>query len=276
MLAITLLLAAATSGGKHVALIGKQLWYPSAFILDRMNDAESWTFLMEADNPDAKQLATVDACVQSSLTTLNDTLSATLYQYQQTGYAESDLQQIPARFTVANCHHASIPIAEYVMANVLEQIVHVKQMDGMLHNCTWKDAPPGNACPELPPHRQAANLTLGIIGYGHIGAAIATRAAAFGMRIIATTLDPAPAPPPPLSWLGDDSMNGKLARESDFVVVACPLTNSTTGMVGGKIIAQMKQSAVLINVGRGAVVDEDSLFNALANRALAGAVLDVW
>ena len=64
--------------------------------------------------------------------------------------------------------------------------------------------------------------------------------------------------------------------ESDFLVLACPLTTSTRGMVNSTLLSLMKPSGVLINIARGAVVDEEALYEALLHKQIGGAVLDVW
>ena len=110
---------------------------------------------------------------------------------------------------------------------------------------------------------------------GHIGEAIATRAAAFGMRVIATTLNPPAVPPPPLAWIGDDTQNPRLFSEADFLVVCTPLLSSTAGLVDAALLAKMSSEAVLINIARGAVVNEDDLYAALSAGSIGGAVLDV-
>ena len=171
----------------------------------------------------------------------------------------------------------SIPIAEYVLAHILQWTVGLQVMDASLRHCTWKTAPPGNNCTTARhTHRQVSNLTIGILGYGHIGETIATRAAAFGSRIIATTLDPPSKAPSPLAWIGDDSMNPRLFSESDFLVVCTPLLNSTRGLVTADLLAQMSRTAVLINIARGPIIDEEALYNALKEKRIGGAVLDVW
>ena len=202
--------------------------------------------------------------------------AALLYQYDFTGYVESDLAKIPPTITVANTPQSSVPIAEYVIAGILEWVTGLRQMDAEMRSCTWKSGPPGNTC-KRSLHRQVSNATIGILGYGHIGEAIATRAAAFGARLIATTLPPLPPEPPkPLSWLGDDSMNARLFRESDFVVVCTPLTNTTRGLVNASLLAALGADGVIINIARGPVVDEEALFRALSTKAVGGAILDVW
>ena len=111
-----------------------------------------------------------------------------------------------------------------------------------MRNCTWRTAPPGNDCVATHAHlthRQLSNATIGILGYGHIGVAIAERAAAFGTRVIATTLDPPAQPPAPLAWIGDDSDNARLFAEADFVVVCTPLLNATRGLVDAALLEQL-------------------------------------
>jgi phosphoglycerate dehydrogenase-like enzyme len=131
--------------------------------------------------------------------------------------------------------------------------------------------PPGG-----PFHGEAYGKTLGLIGYGHIASEIAQRAAAFGMRIIATARTPRPAPPP-LVWLGtSDADLDRLLTESDYVVVTCVLSDETRGMLDAAKLAKMKNSAVLINVARGKIVDEQALYQALRSNGIAGAILDAW
>ena len=101
--------------------------------------------------------------------------------------------------------------------------------------------------------------TAGIVGYGSIGRAVAERCAAMGMRIVAFSRH-------------EGSLEDVL-RESDYVIVCAPLTEETRGLVDAR---RMKPGAVLINIGRGAVVDEESLIEALRSRHLKGAALDVF
>jgi phosphoglycerate dehydrogenase-like enzyme len=119
--------------------------------------------------------------------------------------------------------------------------------------------------------------TLGIVGYGGIGSAAAERARPFGMRILALRRRPALSRHDPL-------LDGSYAPEqvdelmaaSDYVLVAAPLTPETRGLVGEARLAAMKASAVLINVGRGPVVDQGALLRALQAGRIRGAALDVF
>lgn len=119
--------------------------------------------------------------------------------------------------------------------------------------------------------------TVGIVGYGGIGSATAERARAFGMRVLALRRrsDLADDDPRVDRFHARDELDA-LIRASDHVVLATPLTAQTRGMFGAAQIAAMKRTAVLVNVGRGAVVDEQALISALESKAIRGAALDVF
>ncbi|MFT4029108.1 MAG: D-2-hydroxyacid dehydrogenase [Protaetiibacter sp.] len=116
--------------------------------------------------------------------------------------------------------------------------------------------------------------TLGIIGAGAIGTEIAKRAQAFGMRVLGTKRTPDVLPGYD-EVLGPDGLE-RLLRESDFVVVACPLTSETRGMLGAEQLAMMKPTAYISNIARGAIFDERALIAALESGAIAGAALDAF
>ncbi|MDA8415364.1 MAG: D-2-hydroxyacid dehydrogenase [Desulfobacteraceae bacterium] len=115
-------------------------------------------------------------------------------------------------------------------------------------------------------------LTLGIVGYGTIGRAVARVGAAFGMKVIAYTpripLDPGPAP---VRFVPLD----ELFASADVVSLNCPQTSENEGFVNSALLARMKSSAFLINVARGGLVNEADLAQALRNGTIAGAGLDV-
>jgi phosphoglycerate dehydrogenase-like enzyme len=124
-------------------------------------------------------------------------------------------------------------------------------------------------------HLHLADQTLGIVGLGHIGAEIARRGLAFGMRVVA--VDPAPRPAPPgIAALWLPARLGDLLAESDFVVIAAPHTPETARLFRRAQFRQMKPTAYLVNIGRGAIVDLADLVAALRAGELAGAGLDVF
>jgi phosphoglycerate dehydrogenase-like enzyme len=118
--------------------------------------------------------------------------------------------------------------------------------------------------------------TLGVIGYGGIGSAAAERAKPFGVKILALRRRPELSQRDPLvdAFYGPSQIN-ELMAASDYVLVSTPLTKETDGLVGASQIASMKRSGVLINVGRGQVIDEAALVKALETGAIRGAALDV-
>jgi lactate dehydrogenase-like 2-hydroxyacid dehydrogenase len=117
--------------------------------------------------------------------------------------------------------------------------------------------------------------TLGIVGMGRIGTALARRAAlGFGMRVLYTARS---ARPEAESALGVRRCElDELLQQSDFVCVLAPLTPQTRGLIGARELARMKPSAFLINAARGAIVDEAALIEALRAGRIAGAGLDVF
>lgn len=119
--------------------------------------------------------------------------------------------------------------------------------------------------------------SVGIVGYGDIGRAVAWRAHALGMKVLAMRRRPELARDDPYiaQAFGADRKLEMLAR-SDYVVVAVPLTSESRGVIGQAEIEVMKSTAVLINVGRGPVVDEAALVRALESQRIRGAALDVF
>jgi glyoxylate reductase len=123
--------------------------------------------------------------------------------------------------------------------------------------------------------RSVARKTLGIVGFGAIGQAVAKRARGFDMRLLyhqRRQLDPAREREMGIEYADF----GRLLRESDFVSLHVPLTDETRYLIGAKELQQMKPSAFLINASRGPVVNEKELVEALQARVIAGAGLDVY
>jgi phosphoglycerate dehydrogenase-like enzyme len=132
--------------------------------------------------------------------------------------------------------------------------------------------------------------TLGIVGYGNIGRELARAAAALGMTVLATKRDvmhPADEEGFRVPGTGDPEGDvparlyppqaiGSMAKECDFLVVTAPLTDDTRHMIDANVLKQMKKTAVIINVARGAVIDEAALTEALQAKKIGGAALDVF
>ncbi len=119
------------------------------------------------------------------------------------------------------------------------------------------------------PIRELYGATLGIVGYGSLGKAVEKIALAFGMKILISERKNAP------DVRDGRSSFEKVLRESDVITLHCPLTDETRNLIGEKEIEQMKNSAFLINCGRGGLVDEKALVAALQKGEIAGAGFDV-
>src|SRR5262245_60840973 len=121
--------------------------------------------------------------------------------------------------------------------------------------------------------QEIGDKTMLIVGLGHIGSRLAGLARAFGMRVIATRRDPARGGEGADLVVGNDRLM-ELLPQADVVVLTCPLTPATEGLIGAAALAAMKPTAMLVNVARGRVVDEPALIAALNDSRIAAAALD--
>ncbi len=164
------------------------------------------------------------------------------------------------------------PIAEHVLATVLALAKHLPFALERQREHRWSQNEfVGSRLPWLLRGR-----TLGLIGVGTIGAEIARLALAFGMHVVATRrrLD-RPALPGVGEVLPREELDSLLAR-ADVVVVAAPLTGDTLGLLDARAFERMKRGAILVNVGRGRIVEREALVEALRSGHLGGASLDVF
>ncbi|HEY4175028.1 MAG TPA: 2-hydroxyacid dehydrogenase [Rhodopila sp.] len=193
-----------------------------------------------------------------------------LFHVPGAGYDSVDLDALPVGVTVCNCFGHEHAIAEYVMAALLRRYIPLTDADQRLRQGDWRYSAslPGQV------HREMSGSTLGILGFGHIGKAVAARAAAFGVTVHVANRGKVVSDHVDRSFGLDE-----LARfwgDLDNIVVTLPLVPETRGIVGAEAFARMRPDAVLINVARGPVVDEQALYDALHNGRIGGAVIDTW
>jgi phosphoglycerate dehydrogenase-like enzyme len=171
------------------------------------------------------------------------------------------------QFVVTKVSGLAAPaIAEYVLATMLmlTKGLHTSVRDQQEHRWSFRFT------------AELRGKTCGVVGLGAIGREIAKRARAFGMRVVASRRRCAPGETDPdCDALYSHSELSRVLAESDFVVLCVPLTEETRGMIGATEIGQMKPTASLVNIARGAVVDQEALIAALQNGTIAGAALDV-
>ena len=123
---------------------------------------------------------------------------------------------------------------------------------------------------------EIAEKTVGIVGHGDIGRAVATRLHAMGMRVLATRRHTPPGNDPLIERYYTPNELREMLAQCDYVVVTAPLTDETRHMIGAREFAVMKPTAVVINIGRGPVIHEEALVQALLSKRIKGAGLDVF
>lgn len=158
-------------------------------------------------------------------------------------------------------------VAQLTFALILEHANAVALHSNSVMHGEWCECE--HFCYQKASIFELGDKTLGIIGFGKIGKAVAKIALAFGMNVLASTNHPAPFEG--VKFVERD----ELIRQSDFISIHCPLTPETEKMVNSEFIKKMKSTAFLINTSRGQVIDEKALAEALNDGKIAGAGLDV-
>ncbi len=234
----------------------------------------SWTIEV-ADSSNREEMARglLDADAMVSMKWSSDMPPAPrlrLLQLPGAGTDDIAFESVPARAAVCNVYEHEIGIAEYILSAMLQWVIGIPRMDAALRRGQWYGSHLSG-----PRHDELYGKAVGIIGYGRIGREVARRARAFGMRVIACSRTPRNAD----EFVERVDMMDRLPallQESDFVVLALPLEPSTAGVIGKRQLANMKPGAVIINVARGALIDERALFEACRDRRIGGAVIDTW
>jgi len=194
-----------------------------------------------------------------------------LLQLPNAGTDGVDWSVIPQGCIVANAFGHAIPIAEFTLLAMLETRIGVRQLDTTIRKGDWSLSHRTFG----PTHGELSGATVGIVGYGRIGRAIAARARAFDMSVVAASRT-RPEDPAMLAWSGSMDALEEMLPRCDFLVIACPLTESTRNLIDARRLALLPAGAVIINVARGEIIDEAALFNELKSGRLGGAALDVW
>lgn len=182
-----------------------------------------------------------------------------------------DMIDIPAavarNIVVCNTPGANdVAVAEHTFALLFGLLRQVPRCDAGMRNGKWEQG--------AILGREVHGRVFGIVGMGAIGRCVASIAQGFGGRVIG--FDPCW----PETFAAERNIErrdlGPLLRESDFVCIHCPLTPQTENLIGTHEIGLMKPSAVLVNMARGGIVDENALYDALLTRRISGAVLDAF
>jgi glycerate dehydrogenase len=165
--------------------------------------------------------------------------------------------------------YSTASVAEHVFALLLSFARKVDHHADTVRKGRWSRE--SNFCYWNFPLIELSGLTMGIVGYGEIGRAVAGRALAFGMNVIVHTRTTPSVPVPGIRFVDMETV----FRDGDIVSIHAPLTPLTENLVNADRLRMMKPSAFLINTSRGGLLDEEALVAVLKERKIAGAALDV-
>ncbi len=224
---------------------------------------QSWR--VEAGDSEAWLLKEVeDAAAMIALgfppSAMGHTPALQAFLYPGAGLLTSDPAAYPAGCPVINVYEHETGIAEYVLMMMLAHVTGLRAHLDTFASGRWQ----GSGRVGGAPHGELSGKTVGILGFGRIGQAVAMRARAFGMTVIGVGRE------------RSETALDDMLRQSDFLVVAAPLTAETNGLIDARALTLMRRDAFLINVSRAEVVCEQALYDALSTGRIAGAALDVW
>ena len=195
-----------------------------------------------------------------------------LVQSVATGIELIDLAALPNGVTVCNAFGHEKAIAEYILMVMLVWSHRFREIEGDFRaRSSWQPSWVQSGAP----HGEILGSTLGVVGLGRVGYEVARRAAAFGCRVLAANRS------------AREQGNGidrvfplneldQMLPECDYVALCTALGPETEGLIDSRRLALMKPSSFLVNIARGAVLDEDAIYAALRERRIGGAALDVW
>lgn len=188
-----------------------------------------------------------------------------------TGYNVVDINAAHEQgITVTNIPaYSTASVAQMVFAHILNITNDIANYAHEARNGKWSTCP--DFCYWNKPIIELADKSMGVIGLGNIGMAVAKIALAFGMKVLAATSKPQSSLPEGITASTIDNV----LKNADIISLHCPLTENTKEMINGESIKKMKRSAILINTGRGPLVNEQDLATALNNGNIAAFGADV-
>ncbi len=196
-------------------------------------------------------------------------LRALIIPYVGLSDSTRDIMEEFPQVSVHNLHHNAIPTAEMAISLMLAAAKSIVYYDRPFRQSDWTRRYQQN------PSRLLYGKTALILGYGQIGRHVARVCQGLGMKVLAFRRHAKKGNDAGVEVYGPEDLPGILPQ-AQFLVIALPLTPETDGMIGAQEIASMPKGSVLVNVGRGPIVDQEALYNALVEGHLNSAGLDVW
>ena len=176
---------------------------------------------------------------------------------------------------LANAYGHEAGIAEYIIGAMIALTRQFSRLDASLRQGHWESQwAIGTTAPPLWP--ELSGKTLGILGFGHIGEALARRAAAFDMKVCAVRRQAQTDAPNGVSFIAGPERLDDVLRQADYLAVTLSLSPATRNLIDDQRLRLMKPTAFLVNVARAEIFDEAALYAALQSGRIAGAALDVW
>jgi len=189
------------------------------------------------------------------------------YHTLSAGVENMPLAELAERGIVLTNNSGSydIQIAEHLLAFVFAASRQLHRYRDLQQASEWKEQQ----------HQELRGATIVVYGMGSIGGEIARLASAVGMRVIGVRRS-AGLPPPGVERVLSTDRLAEVVGEADYLAIAAPLTPSTRGAISREVISRLKPTAWIMNIGRGAIVDETAMIEALEAKRIAGAALDVF
>jgi len=181
---------------------------------------------------------------------------------------------IPKSLMVANASGHEIAMSEYIIGCIISLSIDLLANHNDFKSGSWEKT--GTLSDPKSMHGEVFGKVLGIIGYGQIGIETAIRAKSLGMKTYGINRTEKKNTSQYLDWHGSLGELDFILKESDYLVLACDLNESTKGLINKRTLSIMKKTAYLINVARGEICVEEDLFNSLKNKNIAGAAIDTW
>jgi len=195
-----------------------------------------------------------------------------LVQSVATGIEWIEQSALPPGVPICNAYGHETAIAEYVLMVMLVWSHRFREIEGDFRvHSSWRPSWVHSGAP----HGEIRGSTLGIIGLGRVGHEVARRAAAFGCHVLAANRSPH-APGDGVERVYPLEALDEMLPLCDTVAICTAFGPETERLIDARRLGLMKPSAFLVNIARGAIIDEDALYTALRDRTIGGAAIDVW
>ena len=255
-----------------------ELWMPPEWFAPRLREDFPQLNVVRIPNYDAlpRELLDTEIVIAWSIRPEQFVAAKKLKWIHSTAAAVHQLlypEMIRSKVVLTNARSVHGPVvAEHALALMLAMAKQLPRLRDSQWKKVWAQEAMWN---QRPRPSELRGSTVCVVGFGAIGREVALRCHALGMRVTVVREHAEQPSAPAKQVFGFDQVQTAVAQ-ADFMVLAVPVTPETTGFFSGRLFAAMKQSAYLVNVGRGVLVDEAAMTEALQQKRIAGAALDVF